>query len=114
MSTDATTTGGGKPPWKTILLFTALAVAVVVMVWGEGGPNPQVSLAETRQALRQAGFKTDLADFDFSTSSEFRERADVLTAYDRPPPGSAMQPPVNLMTAVGTNTALVLWQEPQY
>jgi cbb3-type cytochrome oxidase subunit 3 len=34
----------------------------------------QRALADTRLALRQQGFKTDLADFDFTTSPEIQAR----------------------------------------
>ena len=34
----------------------------------------QKAVEETRQALHQQGFKTDLADFNFSMSAEMRAR----------------------------------------
>ena len=73
----------------------------------------QKLLAETRQLLRQQGFKTDLAEFDFSTSPEmqarvrvFRETAELLRSS-----GSLTHP--NYMEMAGTHSALVIWSQPE-
>ena len=46
--------------------------------------SAQKALEETRRALRQQGFKIDLAEFDLSASAELRARAAALT---NTPPG---------------------------
>ena len=38
------------------------------------------TVADARQSLREQGFKTDLADFDFSTTTELRAREAILKA----------------------------------
>ncbi|MFZ0827978.1 MAG: hypothetical protein WAO02_11200 [Verrucomicrobiia bacterium] len=72
----------------------------------------QKAVEETRQSLRQQGFKTDLADFDFSMSAEMRAREAMLKATA--PTNRFSLPFVNhpnLMEAVGTNSAIVVWQQ---
>jgi len=68
-------------------------------------------LADTRLALRQQGFKTDLADFNFSTSPEMRSRESILKETT---PDTRSEPFVNypnLMESVGDNSAIVVWQQ---
>jgi hypothetical protein len=70
----------------------------------------QKAVDETRRSLRQQGFKTDLADFDFSTSPELRAREAILQATDpdhHPSPIAILQ---SLMEGVGTNSAIVVWK----
>ena len=72
----------------------------------------QKAVEATRQALRQQGFKTDLADFDFSMTAEMRAREDIVKATA--PTNRLSQPFVNhpnLMEAVGINSAIVVWQQ---
>jgi len=71
----------------------------------------QNALAQTRRELQQEGFKTDLTNFDFSTSPELQAREVVLisTLTNRlviPFPG---QP--NLMEPTGNNQAVVAWEQ---
>ena len=63
---------------KILLGFAAagLVFAFLLLVPGAGARG---SLEETRRALRRLGFKVDLAEFDFTTSPEMRERAAALT-----------------------------------
>ena len=68
------------------------------------------AVAETRQSLREQGFKTDLAEFDFSTSPELREREAALTnaaplRLAGPPPDHA-----NLLQPIGNDSAIVVWK----
>jgi len=83
--------------------------------------SAQTALEETRRALRQQGFKIDLAEFDFSTSPELRARATALTMADRGGPpfhpdesarrAGLMQDRLDLMSVVGSNAALVVWKQ---
>ncbi|HVU09543.1 MAG TPA: hypothetical protein VHG89_13500 [Verrucomicrobiae bacterium] len=72
----------------------------------------KAAVAATRELLRRQGFKTDLADFDFSTPPEMRARETILKStvstnrfaepfHDHP----------NLMEIVVTNSAVVVWKE---
>ena len=68
-------------------------------------------MAETREALRQQGFKTDLSEFDFSTSSELRAREAVLKATE---PARNTQPFLDhpdLMEPAENNMVVVVWKQ---
>ena len=79
------------------------------------------AVAETRQALREQGFKTDLAEFDFSTTPELRRREQALTNASsdgmmRKPEDYArhsllLQAEPNLMESVTSESALVVWKQ---
>jgi hypothetical protein len=73
-----------------------------------GGPQREVEA--TRQALRQQGFKTDLTEFNFSTSPESRNRIAALadSGFVRPSTASDL---LDLMAPVGTDAALVIWRQ---
>ncbi len=70
----------------------------------------QKAVEETRQSLRKQGFKTDLADFDFSTPPESRALEAFLktTGWERRSAPFGDVP--NFMEAVGTNSAVVVWK----
>lgn len=72
--------------------------------------GPQL-VAVTRQTLRQQGFKTDLADFNFSTSPELRAREAILKAAVPEQTRGPSPFQMNLMEAVGANSAIVLWKQ---
>jgi hypothetical protein len=98
--------GRQKLFWK-ILVLVILVVAAVLLL--RPGDNRGAKLvAETRQALRQEGFKTDLTDFDFSTSTEMRQREAALQALGIPPQLRRISP--NLMETVNSNSAVVVWK----
>lgn len=79
------------------------------------------TLEETRRALRQQGFKLDLAEFDLSASAELRARTAALTNADLA--GAAfrggdpsrravlLQERLDLLPAMGSNAALVVWKQ---
>ncbi len=96
--------------WKVALLLVLIGFFATVFVSHADNRGPQL-VAETRQTLHQQGFKTDLADFDFSTSPELRAREGILKAAvpDRNSGPSPDQ--INLMETVGTNSAIVLWKQ---
>ncbi|HEY5505250.1 MAG TPA: hypothetical protein VIK28_08830, partial [Sedimentisphaerales bacterium] len=68
-------------------------------------------MEETRQTLRQQGFKTDLADFNFSTSPELRAREAILTAADATHSQNQFRDHPNLMEVVGSNSVIVVWKQ---
>jgi len=71
-------------------------------------PNP---FEKSRRELQEKGFKTDLTNFDFSTSPELRSREAILnaTAPDRNVAGFFDHP--ELMELAGSNQAIVVWKQ---
>ena len=67
-----------KLRWKIAVAVVATGMLVAFLLWGRGN-RAQDTVAETRRALRQQGFKTDLSEFNFSISAEMRARATALT-----------------------------------
>ncbi len=99
----------GKLSW---LVLVVLALAGLVAALRPPAPDPRAvqAVAETRQLLRQQGFKTDLAEFDFSTSPELRAREAILSniarfRFDGPFPD---HPP--LLQPIGNDAAIVVWK----
>jgi hypothetical protein len=90
-------------PRKIALGVLALVACGALVLLRMASDEPG-SVEATRRALRQQGFKTDLADFDFSATAECCARAEALTDVPR------SREPV-LMVAEGSNSAAVLWKE---
>jgi hypothetical protein len=90
-----------------LIVMGAIYVALLKRPDGQA----QNAAGETRQMLRQQGFKTDLSEFDFSTSPEMREREAMLkdTAPDRRSEPFVNHP--NLMELVGNEAVNVVWQQ---
>ncbi len=107
----------GKLLWKIALVLVAAGILAVVagiiyaLLLSRPDYAVQKAVADTRLALRQQGFKTDLADFDFSTPPELRAREAVLdaTAPNRFTAPSLGHP--NLMETVGNDSAIVVWKQ---
>src|ERR1017187_8389144 len=101
-----------KLRWK-ITIGIVGAGAICAAVWLRPDNTAKNALEETRRALRQQGFKIDLAEFDLSASASFQERTAALLAAHRNPvrvsPYSGEIP--NLMNQVGENSALVVWDK---
>lgn len=66
-------------------------------------------LAQTRQILRQQGFKTDLSEFDLSTSPELRGREAALLALGRIRFSGQSPNYPDLMETIGNDSAIVAW-----
>ena len=96
--------------WKIATLLAVVGIVCAVLLLHTGN-SAQKAVTATRLALRQQGFKTDLADFDFSTSAELRAREAILiaTAPDRRARPFTDHP--NLMELVGNNSAIVVWKQ---
>jgi HEAT repeats len=98
--------------WKWIVLWVAV-VSLPALVSADVGAasDAEKSLEKTRLELQAQGFKTDLTNFDFSTSPELRAREAVLkqTAPNRNGPSFVDHP--ELMEAVGSNSAIVVWKQ---
>src|SRR6266516_227249 len=97
--------------WKITGVLAAVAV-LCVFVLLRSDSNEQRAVEVARSALRQQGFKTDLSEFDFSASAEFRARTAALAfagPHLRRPPTPEGNP--ELMMPVGSNAARVIWQQ---
>jgi hypothetical protein len=102
----------------TVGLIALVAAGAALLLFSRN--SAQTALEETRRALRQQGFKIDLAEFDLSASAEFRARAAALTnagfvgrgirGADYARRTVLMQERPDFMAAVGTNAALVVWR----
>src|SRR5437773_7279508 len=100
-----------KARWKVMVVLAA-ASGLCAFFLLRSDSSEQKALEETRRALRQQGFKTDLSEFNFSASTEFRARTAALTfagPHLRRPPLPEGYP--ELMMPVGSNAARVIWQQ---
>ena len=96
--------------WKVAALLI-LAGALFAIILSRPDTAAQQAVAQTRQALRQQGFKTDLADFDFSTAPGSRAREEVLLAAAPSRGANPFYDFPNLMPPADSDSAIVVWQE---
>jgi hypothetical protein len=100
--------------WVCVSIFVAVIVSLIVAGFQEPGSakESRAAVEKTKQMLQAQGFKTDLSEFDFSTPPDLRARAEVLKAagFGLNQRVVAMGQP-NLLEAVGTNSAIVIWQQ---
>jgi hypothetical protein len=97
-----------------VILVSLIVLALLPVLWAVRDGRRAVEA--TRQELRKAGFKTELAEFDFSTSSEDQVRVGPLTNFGD---GFGPDPRANLlrdfvpgrMPLVGSNSAISVWRE---
>jgi hypothetical protein len=98
-----------------IILIILLAVGLlgaVQAVWFAAGKNRGPAAVEkTRQQLRQAGFKTDLSEFNFSTSTADRSREAAITFYNGAVHQSAADEKINFLAVTANDSALVIWKQ---
>ena len=113
----------GKLFWKIAAVLVIVGVIGTVFL-SRRDNTAQKAVEETRQALRQQGFKTDLTEFDFSTSAELRAREAALTNADIAGAGLRgadyarryvlFQDDPSLMTAVGSDSAVVVCKQNKF
>lgn len=107
-----------KLRWKIAIGVMVLGIgfAVFVSLIDVAGKR---AVAEVRQTLQREGFKTDLSEFDFTTSPELRQREHVLTnadfgwskwGSDAPRRSRLGQEAPRLMQNISDDAALVVWQ----
>ncbi len=108
-----------KTFWKIALVAALVALGAIFLFRPDHRERDAVE--QTRRELRQQGFKTDLAEFNFSTTPELRARAAAVTNTD--PVISRAQTPAetmhfavlqrgpDLLSQIGSNAALVVWRE---
>ena len=99
----------------SLLGKTAVVLIIVGAIWAAFISRPDIgaqqAVVATRQMLRDQGFKTDVADFDFSTPTELRAREAILTnAIASRNPNPFVNHP-NLMETVGNDSAIVVWKQ---
>ncbi len=105
-----------------VTLAATAAVAIIAGVFFLRSQAGGADLAEaTRRSLRRQGFKTELSEFDFSTSPEMQIRASALTNADIITPGIQgrdyarrsvlWQYNPELMALVGPDVAVVAWEQ---
>lgn len=96
--------------WHRIVLpLLALSVFAHAGSLSEGIIGSQKSLEKTRLDLQKQGFKTDLTNFDFSTSAELRARQAVLEATAPNRGSSPVVDHPDLMEPTAGNEAVVVW-----
>jgi hypothetical protein len=101
-----------KGPAKIGLLVVAsLLVLAALAGTASRKHSAQANLDRTRLALRQQGFKLELAEFNFAVSVQDSARAFALDEA-----GAACRLPlaeaIDFLPPVGTNAALVMWNQP--
>ena len=65
--------------WAGIICLALAGVVAAILCLPEpDNTDIKKSLEETRQSLRQQGFKMDLSDFDFSIPADVQSRAEDL------------------------------------
>lgn len=111
-----------KLSWKIAIGLAGLGALCAYFLFSPDD-HERRELEQTRRELRQQGFKTELSEFDFTTSPELRTRERALTNaslalrattpenYARQAALREGQP--NLMTVVASNAVLVVWQQPK-
>jgi hypothetical protein len=110
------------------LLVKSIGVIALLLLIGAAAiylkeSGQRKAVAETRQLLREQGFKTDLADFDFSISAEMQRREQALTnaTYSGMSPSREIRAKsslvqseeINLMETIAPDAALVVWKQTQ-
>ena len=109
-----------KRRWIIAVGILAVVALGPLLLWRSGGSEQRV-VEETRRALRQQGFKTDLSEFDFSTANQLRARAAALTRgeFSRTYNSDSnygwgslnrVEHP-DLLAVAGTDAALVVWKQ---
>jgi hypothetical protein len=96
--------------WLAVLILVASGF-IYALTPPRPDTNGQRLVAETHQTLSRQGFKTDLADFTFSTSPELRAREAILKMSSPDGASGQQNEPINLLEIVGTNSAIVVWKQ---
>jgi hypothetical protein len=98
-----------------ILGSVALFGVICALLLVPSDSSERKAVEKTRRELREQGFKTDLGDFDFSTSPEMRVRTAALTnalfrggGYRGP---EIISENLTSLKAVGPNSSLIIWKE---
>jgi len=104
-----------KLRWKIVGGLLLLVIIACVFA-ARSKTAEQIDAEETCRQLRQEGFKTELSEFNFSTTPELRARATALTNADLTSSlrrqtilqGGAAE----LLPMIGTESAELVWSKP--
>jgi hypothetical protein len=99
-----------KLNWKIALGILALVGLSLFLFWPSDDAAKK-AVAETRRALHQQGFKTDLTEFNFFTSDEFRARESALTALGHNVRRMSPSDQFEMMSATSSDAAVVVWKQ---
>jgi hypothetical protein len=97
--------------WKVAFVLVGVGIIGAVALSQRHPAGPEL-VAKTRQELRRHGFKTDLDQFNFSTSAELRAREAALTVLESSPSGAMPGQWPDLMERAGDQSAVVVWSQP--
>jgi hypothetical protein len=96
--------------WKIGFGLAVLAVLFATFLFFSGHKE-QDAVEKTRLALRKQGFKTDLADFNYSASSGMQPRLDVFHQDGRGGPVMVLLNNAHITATVGEHAAVVVWKQ---
>src|SRR5262245_46891551 len=103
-----------KMRWKIIGGLVLLTTIVLVLA-ARSNTSEQIAAEQTRKQLRQEGFKTELSEFDFSTTPELRARATALTNADLTSnlrrQTVLQEGSLELLAMIGPDSAEVVWNK---
>src|SRR5665213_3244941 len=99
-----------KRRWIIVTVLAVAGLGLLLFLYLTGN-REQKALEETRLALRQQGFKIDLSEFNFTTSPELQNRANVLISAKDAARLLPAQYNFPLLTPVGSNAAIVVWKQ---
>ncbi len=92
------------------LLCVAVFAAVLALIQSHHGPDVQREVADTRRVLREEGFKTDLADFNFHTDASLRAREAALTFFASAVHHATPDQSIELMPPATDDATIVIWK----
>lgn len=97
--------------WILLTLLIIIGIVCATVYYRSVKNSPQ-TLEKIRQKLSDEGFKTDLNDFNFSTSPEERAREAAITATSPGRNGANFLVEPDLMEVADSHSAVVVWQQP--
>jgi hypothetical protein len=100
--------------WVAVFIFIAVILSLIVAGFQESGSSKKsrAAVEQTKQMLHAQGFKTDLSEFDFTTPPDVRTREAALkAAHFGLNSRVLMTGHPNLLEAVGSNSAIVVWRQ---
>lgn len=92
-------------------LIMALLAVVAALIQMHQNADVKRDLADARQLLREQGFKTDLADFNFKTDAAAQTREAALTVFSGMVRPATPDETINLMPLAADDAAIVIWKE---
>ena len=98
--------------WKWIgISVVTFSVSAYADISSNGVVNARESLEKTRLELQEQGFKTDLTNFDLSTSPELQAREAILESTAPTRKAAYFNDHPDLMEPTGSNQVIVVWKQ---